>query len=282
LALKIHGRKSREGASTDRRPINEGLGQFMVRMFRRRAVVYLLWLAVYVVAIKCDFFQTPMHFDFFLAAFVFYFFCVDLLILAREQALRRRQIQIEDHTYVPAEWTMPRKVTDPTVDAVTVKNMLKALRFWIFGSILACTIWFQLGGAHALYEAWKVRLKFPVADRALIIALSITAASFTAAPYTRFLQWRKCPRFGPIRGDGPPPRGLIVFPILFPIVIGLLTLAAFDIHQRLKNDGFHDSVMASPAEVLVFYFVVVSVYTAFTIRTIGILARRRKNCLDKK
>jgi hypothetical protein len=40
--------------------------------------------------------------------------------------------------------------------------------------------------------------------------------------------------------------------------------------------------MASPAEVLVFYFVVVSVYTAFTIRTIGILDRRRKNYLDKK
>src|ERR1035438_10377211 len=70
--------------------------QFMVRMFRKRMTAYLIWVAVYVVAMKCDFFQVPIHFDFFLAAFVFYVFCVDLLILAREQNLRRRQLQIED------------------------------------------------------------------------------------------------------------------------------------------------------------------------------------------
>jgi RNA polymerase sigma factor (sigma-70 family) len=256
--------------------------QFMVRMFRRRTVVYSLWLAVYIVVIKCDFFQKPIYFDFFLAAFVFYFFCVDLMILAREQTLRRRQIQIEDNTYVPAEWTLPRKVTDPTVDAVTVKNMLKALRFWIFGMILGCAIWFQLGGARMLYVGWKVRLKSPVAEKVLIIVLIITAATIAAAPYTRFLQWKKCPRFGPIRGDGPPPRGLLVFPIMFPIVIGLLTLAVFDFYQQLKNDGQHDSVVASPTEVLGFHLVVVSVYAAFTIRTIGILARRRKNSVDNK
>src|ERR1700690_377055 len=69
--------------------------QFMVRMFRKRMTVYLLWLAMYFIAIKCDFFRVPIHFDFFAAAFIFYFFCVDVLILAREQNLGRRQIQIE-------------------------------------------------------------------------------------------------------------------------------------------------------------------------------------------
>jgi RNA polymerase sigma factor (sigma-70 family) len=252
--------------------------QFMVRLFRRRTVVYLLWLAVYIVATKCGFFETPLHFDFFVAAFIFYFFCVDLLILAREQGLRRRQIQIEEQTYVEAEWTMPRKVTDPTAGQVSVKNMLRASKFWIFNLILGCMMWFQLGGWHALSKAWKVRAQQPVAEVVLIISLSIAVVLLVVTPYTRFLQWQKCPRFGPIRGDGPPPRGLVVFPILFPIVIGLLTLTVFDLYQRLANDGRHDStLLASPAEVLVFNLVVVSVYTAFTIRTFGILARRRKS-----
>ena len=255
--------------------------QFMVRMFRIRTAAYLLWVAVYVVATRCGFFQTPLHFDFFLAAFFFYFFCIGGMILAREQGLRRRQIQIEDNTYVEAEWTMPRKVTDPTVDAVNVKNMLKALRFWIFGPILMYTIWFQIYG-HNLYQAWKLRLKFPVVERALIFAVVIMAAGFVVGIYTRFLIWRKRPRFIPIRGEGPQPRGLVVFPIIFPIVIGLITLAVFDLYQCLANDGRHDSTtVASPTEVLVFNLAVVLVYTAFTIRTIGILARRRKYSVDK-
>jgi hypothetical protein len=252
--------------------------QFMVRIFRKRATVYLLWLAVYIVAGKCDFFQAPIHFDFFLAAFVFYFFCVDLMILTREQNLRRRQIQIEDNTYLEAEWTMPRKVTDPTVDAFSVKNILKSFRFGIFASILMYAIWFQFGVGHAaFYQIWKMRLKYPVVERALIIAVSIMAVGFVVGIYTGFLQWRKRPRFMPIRRDGPPPRGLVVFPIMFPIVVGLLTLAVFDLYQYLKNDGLHDSVLATPNEILVFNLAVVLLYTAFTIRTFGILAKRRKH-----
>jgi hypothetical protein len=45
--------------------------------------------------------------------------------------------------------------------------------------------------------------------------------------------------------------------------------------------GSDASNVASPTEVLVFNLVVVLVYTAFTIRTIGILARRRKYGVDK-
>jgi len=245
--------------------------QFMVRMFRMRATVYLLWVAVYFVAMKCDFFQVPIHFDFFLAAFAFYFFCIGGMILAREQNLRRRQIQIEDNTYVEAEWTMPRKVTDPTADPVNVKNMLRALRFWIFGVILAYTVLFQFDGPN-LYQAWKVRLKYPVVEACFTFFVIATVI----APYTRFLQWQWRPRFGPIRGDGPPPRTFLVFPIIFPIVIGLMTLAVFGVHECLANDGSHDSSMVSLNGVIVFYGVVSLVYTAFTIRTIGILARRRK------
>src|ERR1700690_2597379 len=225
-------------------------------------------MAVYIVAKECGFFQVLIHFDFFLAAFIFYFCCVDLLILAREQGLRRRQMQIEDNTYVKAEWTMPRKVTDPTVDSVNVKNMLKALRFWIFGAILMYTVLFQING-HNLYQAWKLRLKYPVVETALIIAAVIVTAGFAVGIYTGFLQWQKRPRFMPIRGDGPQPRRFVVFPIMFPIVIGLMTLAIFDLYQCLANDDLHDSVMVSPNEVLVFNLVVVLVYTAFTVRTIG-------------
>jgi RNA polymerase sigma factor (sigma-70 family) len=258
--------------------------QFMVRMFRKRTTVYLLWVAMYIVGLKSDFFQVPIHFDFFAAAFIFYFSCVDLLILAREQNLRRRQIQIEDNTYVEAEWTMPRKVTDPTVDAVNVKNMLKAFRFWIFGVILMYTVWFQIGGAQPLYKAWKVHLKYPVVEASLIFSAVIITAGFAVGLYTGLLRWQKRPRFMPIRGDGPQPRKFVVFPIMFPIVVGLMTLAKFDLYQCVANNGLHDSsTLASPTEVLVFNLVVVLVYTAFTIRTIGILARRRKKYgMDKE
>ncbi len=256
--------------------------QFMVRVFWKRATVYLLWLAMYVIARECDFFQAPIHFDYFLAAFIFYFFCVDLLIVAREQHLRRRQMQMEDHTYTEAEWTMPRKVTDPTAGPVNVKNMLRALKFWIFGTILSYTIWFQFGGVHTLSQAWKLHSKYPVVEVSLIIATVITAVSFALAPYTQLLNWQKRPRFMRIRGDGPPPRSLILFPILFPIVIGLMTLAVFDLYQCLPGNGSYDSAtLTSSTEVLVFNLAVVLVYTAFTIRTIGVLARRRKNSLGQ-
>jgi hypothetical protein len=155
--------------------------------------------------------------------------------------------------------------------------MLKALRFWIFGVILAYTLLFQICDGHNLYQAWKVRLKYPVVE----VCFTFFIIATVMAPYTRFLQWQNRPRFGPIRGDGPPPRGFVVFPIIFPIVVGLITLAVFDVHECLVNDGLHESSMVSPTGVLVFNLVVVLVYTAFTIRTIGILAKRRKYNMDK-
>ena len=90
--------------------------------------------------------------------------------------------------------TVPRKVTDPTVDAVNVKNILKAFRFWIFVAILVYTIWFQIYG-HNLYQAWKLRLKFPLVESASIFAVVIMAVGFVVSIYTRFLQWKKRPRF---------------------------------------------------------------------------------------
>ena len=74
-----------------------------------RTTAYVLWLAVYVIAMKFNFFSVPIFFDFFAAAFIFYFFCIGGMILAREQGLRRRQIQIEDNTYVEAEWNSAQK-----------------------------------------------------------------------------------------------------------------------------------------------------------------------------
>ena len=251
--------------------------QFMVRMFRKRMTAYLIWVAVYVVAMKCDFFQVPIHFDFFLAAFVFYVFCVDLLILAREQNLRRRQLQIEDNTYVEAEWTMPRKDTDPTANSVNVKSILKAVRFGAFGIISGYMIWW-IGGAQPVFiQAWKLRLKYPVVETSLIIAALIMTAGFILAITIGFLGWRKRPRFLQIHGDGPQPRSFVVFPIMFPIIIGLMTLLVFDFYQyQVDAVGSDASNFTSPTEVLVFNFIVVLVYTAFSIRTIEILAKRRK------
>jgi formate-dependent nitrite reductase membrane component NrfD len=145
---------------------------------------------------------------------------------------------------------------------------------------LVYAIWFGVGH-DALYQAWKLRLKYPVVETAFIFAASIVTVGFIVGMYTGFLIWKRRPRFAKIDGDGPsPPRKFVLFPILFPIVIGLLTLAIFSIHEHWANDGRHDFVMLSPNEVLVFFGVVVVVYTGFTIRTIGILAKRCKNTGD--
>ncbi len=257
--------------------------QFMIRLFRRRVIIYLLWVAVYFIGKQFDFFRAPLWFYFFTSAFIFYFCCVDTLILAREQNLRRRQIQIEDNTYVEAEWNMPRKVTDPAADVVNVKNILKALRFGAFGMILSYVLWFQLGGAHDLYKGWKMRLQHPVVEKALIIAALLMTAGFVLAIFIRFWSWQKQPRFLRIRGEGPPPRTFVVFPIIFPIVIGLMTLTVFDLYQCF---GIYDlnfsTTLASPNQVLVFNAVVILVYAAFTFRTFGILANRRKYGIDRK
>jgi len=256
--------------------------QFMLRTFRKRTIPALLWLVAYFIALKLDFFRSPICFDYFAAVFVFYFFCVDWLILARETNLRRRQIQIEDNSYVEAEWTMPRKATDPAAGPVKMVNLLKAVRFAALGIVSGAMVGFQIaGGQQTFARAWVLRSRYPVVERSLIFAALLIIAGCSLAMFFSFLGWQKRPRFLPIRGDGPPPRTLVVFPIMFPIVIGLIMLAVFNLFQYLVNDGLHDSTMASPNEIIIFNAVVISVYAAFTIRTIGILARRRKFGMNK-
>jgi hypothetical protein len=132
------------------------------------------------------------------------------------------------------------------------------------------------GGVEVFVRAWELHAKYPVVENALIHSVIVTIDSVFLAILINWVVWRKLPRFVPIRGDGPPPPTFVLFPVIFPIVIGLMTLAAFNLCEWLKYDGRHDSAMATPHEVMVFYAVVILFYTTFTIWTLGILARRRK------
>jgi RNA polymerase sigma factor (sigma-70 family) len=221
--------------------------QFVLRMIRKRMVVYLVWLATYLVARELGLFQTPIYFDFFAAAFVFYVFCVDLLILHHEQHYRRREIQIEDHTYVEAEWTMPRKVTDPKANTLgsKVKNVLKGVGFVAFTFV-------AVGFGGPIYS-----LMFDKGASSAAPGLGTNILIMILLILLGFKQWQNQPRFQP-GGPRPQflgPRKFIIFPIMFPIMIGLFTL-------------------------LVFNLTVVFVYAAFTFRTMRILARRRQAGAD--
>jgi len=60
--------------------------------------------------------------------------------------------------------------------------------------------------------------------------------------------------------------------VVFPVIVGLLTLFFFNYHQYLARTSSDVSRIASPTEVFTFNFAVVLAYAAFT----GIVAWKRK------
>jgi Ca2+/Na+ antiporter len=221
--------------------------QFMLRrMFGKRQLLSLLLLAVFFAAMKLDFFWVPIHFDFFAAAFTF-FICVYMVMVFAWHSRRRQQIQIEDNTFVEAEWTRPRKVTDATGDSVGTKSKdrLKTVRFMALGIGVAVFAITQ--------ESWKQNLGHAV----------LMTALFALVLSRGFLAWRNRPRYQSLRSGGI---------ITFPVLAGLMTLFFFNRQQYWAQAGSDVSNIASPTVVIVFNLVVVLAYAAF----IGILAWKRK------
>jgi hypothetical protein len=160
---------------------------------------------------------------------------------------RRQQIQIEDNTFVETEWTMPRKITDSTADLVgtEAKAKLKAIRFMAMGIGMTLFVITQ--------ESWKQNLGHAV----------LMTAYFALAVFWGFLQWRNRPRFQSLRSS---------WFVVFPVLLGLMTLFFFNRQQYLAQAGSDVSRIASPIEFFTFNLVVVLAYAAFA----GILAWKRK------
>jgi RNA polymerase sigma factor (sigma-70 family) len=220
--------------------------QFMLQVFGKRTIFNLLLFAVFFAAMKLDFFRAPIHLDFLVAGFVFYF-CVYGMLFFAYHCRRRQQIQIEDNTFVETEWTMPRKVTDSTADLVgtEAKAKLKAIRFMAMGIGMTLFVITQ--------ESWKQNLGHAI----------LMTAYFALAVFWGFLQWRNRPRFQSLRSS---------WFVVFPVLVGLMTLFFFNRQQYLAQAASDVSRIASPIEFFTFNLVVVLAYAAFA----GILAWKRK------
>jgi Na+/phosphate symporter len=88
-------------------------------------------------------------------------------------------------------------------------------------------------------------------------------AYFALAVFWGFLQWRNRPRFQSLRSS---------WFVVFPVLVGLMTLFFFNRQQYLAQAGSDVSRIASPTEFFTFNLVVVLAYAAF----VGILAWTRK------
>jgi len=94
-----------------------------------------------------------------MAAFWFYF-CVDAVFLSDYQSHRRQRIQVEDGTYVEAEWRMPRRFTDSPEDSARSKknDSLKLVRLAAFGIVsgaMTGTVVGVMGAMVATQRTWQ-------------------------------------------------------------------------------------------------------------------------------
>ena len=210
----------------------------------QRWFVPLLFLAVFFAAMRFDYFRTPIHFEFFVAAFVFCFGVYWMAILTGTPR-RRLQIQIEDNTFVEAEWTMPRKITDGDTAAAKSKARSRVAKFMALGIGMLVFVVTQV--------SWKQHLGYAVLISAYMVLCLVRG----------FLQWQNHPRFISLRST--------MF-VVFPVFVGLLNLFLFNYHQYLARMSSDMPRIASAAEVFTFNLVVVLAYAAF----VGIVVWKRK------
>lgn len=222
--------------------------QFMLRgMFSgKRWFLSLLLFAVFFAPLKLDFFRVPIHRDFWAAAFAF-FFCVYWMVIFAWHTRRRQQIQIEDNTFVEAEWTMPRKVTDAAADSVGAKSKDKLKWVKFLAGAIVWAVWVMTR------QEWKQHLGHALLWAALVALLL----------FRGFLGWRNSPRFQSLRSG---------WLVIFPVSIGLMTLFLFNRQQYLARAGSDVSYIVSPAEVVTFNLVVTLAYASL----VGILVWKRK------
>ena len=166
---------------------------------------------------------------------------------------RQRQIQIEDGTWVEAEWTKPRKDTEsslnPTGAGSKLKTYLKAVRFQAALAVLFLLMILQSPWKRHLGDAlWRL------AALALILLLA-------------FRSWQNRPRYQSLRLGG-----------LLWIAASCagLTLFEYNSHQSLESARVPVSNIALPHAAIVFNAVIVLAYAVFT----GMFNWKRKNALS--
>ena len=220
--------------------------QFMLQMTGIRVVACAFIGAVFLDIGKLDFSNSLFAREFSKAVFIFFGYILAMGLFAYSSC-RRRRIQIEEKTYAEAEWTMPRRHTDSMANSLGAQSNinLKAARFMAFGLVLSVVMMF-----HA---PWKQHLGHAI----------LWSAVWVLTLFWSYRSWQNRPRYQSLRSG---------WVVVFPIIIGLITLFFFNLHQYQAQAGSGVSSIASPTEVFTFNLVVVLAYVAF----VGILAWKRK------
>ena len=220
--------------------------QFVLQMIGVRIVAVSLIFAVSFGILKFDFSHQPLTRETLRAAYVFSIYVLAMMLFAYSSR-RRQQIQIEEKTFMEAEWTAPRRDTDSTANPSNTRlnTNFKALKFRAFILVLAAFMIFQ--------EPWK---------RDLVQAI-LCSAIMVLCVFWGYHIWKNLPRFQSLRSG---------WVFASPIIMGLMTLFSFNFHQYQAQAGSDAATIASPAEVLTFNLAVVLAYAAF----VGIVVWKRK------
>jgi RNA polymerase sigma factor (sigma-70 family) len=217
--------------------------QFMLQMIGIRIVAVLLFFAVCFGIGKLDFSNAPVTRDILKAAYIFSIYVLGMGLFSYSS--RRQQIQIEERTFAEAEWTTPRKDTDSTTNSPDTN--LKTIKSKALVLVISAVMIFQ--------APWKQHLGHAVLWSAVLVLCL----------FWSFHSWQNRPRYQSLRPG---------WVVVFPIMMGLMTLFFFNLHRYQAQAGSDASSVASPIVVIIFNLVVVFSYATF----IAILAWKRKKC----
>jgi RNA polymerase sigma factor (sigma-70 family) len=172
--------------------------QFVLQMIGIRLIAILLFGAVCFGIGKFDFFLAPVTREILKAAYIFSI-CVLGMGFFIYSSRRQCQIQIEEKTFVEAEWTMPRRNTDSVTNLLGAKSNtnLKAVKFRALGLVLSAIIIFQ--------APWKQHLGHAI----------LFSAGCALALFWSYRSWQNRPRYQSLRSG---------WVVVFPIMMGLMTL----------------------------------------------------------
>jgi hypothetical protein len=179
--------------------------QFILQMMGIRLIAILLLGAVcfgigtlnlYLVPVACEVFNSKLVF----------FICIIGMALFAYCSWRQQQIQIEENTFIEAEWTKPRKDTDSKANSVSTKSNtpLKAAKFMAFALVASIVM--------IAKAPWKQQLEYAI----------FWSAVWILTLFWSYYAWQNRPRYQSLRS------GRVVF---FPVLMGLMTLFFFNLQQ---------------------------------------------------
>src|SRR4029077_18906698 len=146
------------------------------------------------------------------------------------QSHRRQQIQVEDNTYVEAEWRIPRRLTESESDSVRPKmnDGLKLVRLAAFGVVSGAMVGAVVGAMGvmvATQRTWQQQQQHW--EGPVLMTACIAAAGVALLQLLNFARRKHLPRFPQLQRS----RKFFVA----PIILGLCTLWFFNFRQFVAH-----------------------------------------------